>query len=486
MSLVTEFAKPAAVTGEASGVQSEAAMQAELRSWALLAVGSLAVAGIFAFLLALSRVPGIEKFIRWPLDFFSKGLVVHVIFSLVIWFLAIFALLTSLATHELNRGSLRFAGLGRVGLGLVSMSFGLLLVPAFHENATATLNNYVPVIIHPSYYAGLVMLAVGILLPTLRLFVNLPRKLKPAGDLPFALTMAGIVYSIALTCFAVTLVRLWGSEPSQGLHEQLFWSGGHILQFLYCLLMLTAWYVLARRSLGEGVIDRDIFRLAVALIAIFAFPALMFLFAFEPFGAKQIDAFRRLQFVLGFPSLLVAVGGAVAIARTRRTRPLPWRDPAFLALILSPLLFAAGGVMGLLITSSDTRTPAHYHGMIAAVTTACMGLMLTYCLPALNRAPPLSKQLNREIVLFAAGQFTASVGLFLAGGYGAPRKTPSGLVSMADGAVIGMYLHGIGALIAVIGGALFVATVLRALLLPRSERRAIVERGDPRPHGVVL
>jgi cytochrome c oxidase subunit 1 len=233
--------------------------------------------------------------------------------------------------------------------------------------------------------------------------------------------------------------------------------------------MLTAWYVLARRGLGDRIVDPEIFRLATALIAVFAIPALIFMFAFEPFGAKQIDAFRRLQFVLAFPALLVAVGGAVAVARARKVRPLPWRDPAFFALALSALLFASGGVMGLLITGSDTRTPAHYHGMIAAATTACMGLTLTYCLPALLRPVLNSARLNIQIALFAVGQLTATVGMFLAGGYGAPRKTPSGLVSIPDGAVIGMYLHGIGALFAVTGGAMFVAIVLRALLFPRSE-----------------
>lgn len=448
------------------------ALEAELRSWALLAAGALAIAGLFAFLLALSRVPGIEKVIRWPLDFFSKGLVVHVIFSLVIWFLAVFALLVTFATRDAAAGRPRLAMLGRIGLGLVSMAFGLLLVPAFHETATATLNNYVPVIVHPGYYAGLVLLALGILLPVVRLFANLPTRLKDIGDLPFAMAMGGIVYVVALVCFAGALRNLWGVEPSGMMHEQLFWGGGHVLQFLYCLLMLTAWYVLARKSLGVAIVDPDIFRLAVALIAIFALPALVFTFAFEPFAMKQMEAFRRLQFVLALPSLLIAFGGAVAVMRARRKGPLPWTDPALLALVLSPVVFGAGGLMGLLITGSDTRTPAHYHSVIAGVTIACMGLMLTYCLPALGR-PVVSKGLRTQIAFFAVGQLFASVGLFLAGGYGAPRKTPSGLASISDGAVAGMYLHGIGALCAVIGGAWFVAVVLRALLFPERTRRLV-------------
>lgn len=474
MSETAHYDREHAVGRSATPQADATVLEAELRSWALLAAGALAIAGVFAFLLALSRLPGIEAVIRWPLNFFAKGLVVHVIFSLVIWFLAVFALLVSFATREVAAGRLRLAGLGRIGLGLISMAFGLLLVPAFHETTTATLNNYVPVIIHPGYYAGLVLLALGVLLPVVRLFANLPHRLAAIGDVPFAMTMGGVVYLVALVCFAGALRSVWGAEPSRMMHEQLFWGGGHVLQFLYCLLMLTAWHVLARASLGTTIVDPDIFRLATALIAVFALPALVFTLAFDPFAVKQMEAFRRLQFALALPSLLVAFSGAAGIIRARRKGPLPWQQPAFLALVLSPAVFGMGGIMGLLITGADTRTPAHYHGVIAGVTIACMGLMLTYCLPALHRpVAAAARHLNTQLAMFAAGQLTASLGLFIAGGYGAPRKTPSGLASIADGAVLGMYLHGIGALFAVIGGAWFIAMALRALLLPGPGGRTI-------------
>src|SRR5437667_6924175 len=87
-----------AVTATA-GVAS--ALRRELLWWAWLAVGALAVAGAFAFLLALSRIPGMDQAPFWPLGFFYKGLVIHVVFSLAIWLMAIFAFLTALATLRL-------------------------------------------------------------------------------------------------------------------------------------------------------------------------------------------------------------------------------------------------------------------------------------------------------------------------------------------------------------------------------------------------
>ena len=456
-------------SGTPSSSTRDAQLLAELRSWALVAAGSLAVAGVFAFLLALSRIPGIESFASWPLGFFSKGLVIHVVFSLVIWFLAVFALLASLAAREICKGDMKLAFLGRIGLALVSMSFPMLFLPAFHATTTATLNNYVPVIIHPVYYLGLAFFALGALMPVLRLFANALPRLKALDAFPFAMTMGGIAYCVALFSFASGLAGVWGQEPSRSMHEHLFWGGGHVLQFLYCILMLTCWFILARQSLGEVIVDADIFKLAIGLIGIFSLAALIFCLAFPAFSVLQTEAFRRLQFVLAFPSLLVGVGGLVTVLRYRRTRTLPWRDPAFIALAVSPVVFGVGGLMGLLITGSDTRTPAHYHGVIAGVHVACMGVMLRFVLPALERNIAATIRTRLHVACFGAGQLLASIGLFVAGGYGAPRKTPSGAVDLTDGAAVGMVLHGVGALVAVIGGILFVVTILKALLAPKSE-----------------
>ena len=48
----------------------KSAVQRELIGWAWVAVGALAVAGVFALLLALSRIPDMEKTPFWPIDFF--------------------------------------------------------------------------------------------------------------------------------------------------------------------------------------------------------------------------------------------------------------------------------------------------------------------------------------------------------------------------------------------------------------------------------
>jgi heme/copper-type cytochrome/quinol oxidase subunit 1 len=102
--------------------------------------------------------------------------------------------------------------------------------------------------------------------------------------------------------------------------------------------------------------------------------------------------------------------------------------------------------------------------VIAGVNLALMGLFFKHYLPAMARPVAASRIMRVQVVLFGVGQLIACIGLFWAGGFGAPRKTPSGGASLVDGAVVGMYLHGVGALIAIIGGVMFVAMLLRALV----------------------
>jgi heme/copper-type cytochrome/quinol oxidase subunit 1 len=65
---------------------------------------------------------------------------------------------------------------------------------------------------------------------------------------------------------------------------------------------------------------------------------------------------------------------------------------------------------------------------------------------------------------YAVGQTFHSLGLFLAGGYGAPRKAAGADQGIeALGAQVGLYIMGVGALVAVIGGTMFIWIAARML-----------------------
>jgi len=296
-----------------------------------------------------------------------------------------------------------------------------------------------------------------------RLLANVPARWREMPPLAFAMSAGSVIYLIALVYFGIATYAAWGATPSKELNEVIFWGGGHALQFLFCLLMLTGWFVLARLSLGEDAIGPDILRTAVLMLLAFTLPGFFFFYKFDVFSAQFREAFSKLQFVMALPVLMVGIPVLFAIGRVKERQPLPWSNPAFLALALSMTIFAMGGVMGNLISGSDARTPAHYHAVITGVSLCAVGLMLSFCLPALNRTPENNLWLRLQIKLWGGGQIVASTFMFFAGQHGAPRKTPTSLKDLTDPAFIGMFLHGIGAFVALAGGVMFVVTVIRAL-----------------------
>jgi cytochrome c oxidase subunit I len=449
------------------------ALRRELLGWAWLAVGALAVAGVFAFLLALSRIPGMEKAPFWPLGFFYKGLVIHVVFSLVIWLLGIFAFMVSVATVKLAGDHVCAAPLGRIGQAAVLVAFPCLFAPAFLDATQPELANYVPLIRHPAYDFGLLALAFGVLAPVSRLLVNLPGRLASASPLALAMALAGFVYLLALACFAIAGTLLAREGQLALSRDALFWGGGHLIQFVYAALMLTNWSILARLSLGDKAVDNGVFLISILIIALIAIAAPFFYAAFEPFSDNQREAFRLLQFGLAAPTVIFA---ASLVARARTLRPpseWPWRDPAFFTLATSLALFALGGAMGFMINGSDTRTPAHYHAVITAVSVSSAGMLLTFGLRELRRLPAPARLTRILIGLYGGGQFVASIGMFVAGGYGALRKTPSGVGSLDAVAAAGMAVHGVASIFTILGGAAFVVIAIRALLRPAPVRSTV-------------
>ena len=446
------------------------ALRRELLGWAWLAVGALAVAGVFAILLALSRIPGMDEAPFWPIGFFYKGLVIHVVFSLAIWLLGNFAFLTSYATLQLAGEDTRAIVLGRIGQTAALIAFPCLFAPAFLDATRPELTNYVPMIRHPAYDLGLLALALGVLAPVARLWVNLRGRTAALPPLALAMAAGGFIYGVALLCFAIAGGLLARQGDLGSSRELLFWGGGHVLQFVYATLMLTNWSILARRSLGEKAVDDGALRLAVLLIAALSIAAPVFYAVFAPFSDHQHEAFRLLQFGVAAPSLLFA---ASLLANARAIRPAsewPWRDPAFFALAASLALFALGGVMGFLITGSDTRTPAHYHAVITAVSVSSVGMLLTFGLDVLGRAPAPARATRILIGLYAGGQFVASIAMFVAGGYGAARKTPDGVGALDAVAAAGMAVHGIASIFTIVGGAAFIVVAMRALWRPAPAR----------------
>jgi heme/copper-type cytochrome/quinol oxidase subunit 1 len=165
---------------------------------------------------------------------------------------------------------------------------------------------------------------------------------------------------------------------------------------------------------------------------------------------------------------ILPIGLAVALALARQRRIVGDARPLRAALLASMVLFAAGGLMGIAIDGSNVKIPAHYHGCIVAVTLAMMGLVY-HLLPRLGYGTPRGRLAVSQPFLYGFGQLMHIVGLVWSGGYGVQRKVAGAeQVLRSSGEVFGMGLMGLGGLIAIAGGLLFVVVVWRA----RQQREA--------------
>jgi hypothetical protein len=450
-------------TGYTLAVPQDARL-AVARSWLWLGLLSLVGSGLFSILLVLSRTPWFNRWLPVA-DFFRVALVVHVDLSVLVWFIAIAGLLWSLNSAPRNLAT-AWVALGLAGAGTVAMA----LAPFFGKGE-AVMANYIPVLDGPLFLIGLAVFAVGVAVLVLRslwLAPPLGVSFDGAGALRFGLNASAVATAVALLAFTWSLAVLPQSLAGKAYYEIAFWGGGHALQFTWTLLMLVAWLWLAGACGAPLRLSPRITLLmfALALVSVFVTP-----FAYLAYDIASVEHRNLLTWAMRFGGgvAILPIGLAVMAALTSAPAPTAAARPLRAALVSSVLLFAAGGFIGLFISGSNVRIPAHYHGCIVGVTLALMGLVY-HLLPRLGYAAPSPRLATLQPKLYGAGQLLHIIGLVWSGGYGVQRKVAGAeqvLHSTAE--VAGMGLMGLGGLIAIIGGLLFVVVVVKSLRQPAAQ-----------------
>jgi hypothetical protein len=433
---------------------SGGASKALARAWLWLGLLALIGSGLLAILLVLSRTPGIQDV--FPLkDFFRAALVVHVDLSVAVWFMAFAAVIWS----ALGRDGLSW--LGWCGFALATLGTLVMTVSPFLPGADPVLNNYIPVLQQPVFYASLWICGAGFALAVLRaLLTAAPRPLFGA-PLQLGAFLGAVAGFLALAAF----VWSWAMVPrieEKIYFEVLFWGGGHTLQFQHALLMVVAWLWIAAQ-LGHPAAASP--RAVSVMFCIGALPLLMVpaIYLLVPAGSlPHMELFAKLM-EWGHPYMapLILVGFLSLWAL--RAAPAHAAKSAFIA---SFFLFAVGGVLAYMIKGVNVVIPAHYHGSTVGVTLAFMGLAYVL-LPQLGYGAAEGRMARWQPYVYGGGQLIHILGLAWSGGYGVQRK-----VAGAEQALttlpqkIGMGMMGLGGLIAVIGGIMFVLVCLK-LMLPR-------------------
>jgi preprotein translocase subunit Sss1 len=437
-------------------IRSEAARR-NTSAWLVLGLVSLVFAGVFSILLVMARTPLVQELIPF-IDFFRVALVVHVTLSVLIWLLAISAALWSLgATTEQPWWD-------RVSFSLSAMGTLIIIVCPFLGVGDPLMNNYVPVLQHPLFYWGLGLFAAGIFSHLVRAILGRARvaaKLDGTSALQFGITLSTLLTGFALIAIFASWRGLPESMDGQIYFEFLFWGGGHIVQFSYTLLMMIVWVVLAFASGGRFELTP---RLTLVFLIFLALPVITVPFmymAHDVVTAGHRIAFTELMKYGGLSCLPLGLAVAASLWRAKK----PEGEGRYLraALVSSIGLFAVGGILGFMIAGLDIVIPAHYHGATVGVTIAFMGLTY-YLLPRLGFGPLPERMAVWQPYLYGTGQLMHIIGLAWSGGYGVQRKT-AGVAQGLDGIgqTAGMGLMGLGGLVSVIGGLLFLIVAWKSL-----------------------
>ena len=441
--------------------------------WFALCVAALGASGILAVLLVLSRTPGLAEL--FPVaNFFHTALVAHVDLSVLVWLIAFAGVLWSLNSTP------RMLPLGWAAFGFAASGAATMAVAPF-AGGTPIMSNYVPVIESPAFLCGLVLVGLGTALLVVRGLFASPLvgiRLDGGGALRFGLNAAIVATAVALFALVWSYAALPRELDGKAYYELLFWGGGHVLQFSWTLLLLVAWLLLADAVGARVPLSPRVIALlfGVGLVCVFVTPLIYYAYDIAAVEHHRLQTWL-MRFGGGLAIAPVAVAVTWGLVRRDRsgTSSKARQSPLFAALVTSIALFGAGGLIGYAIHGNNVRIPAHYHGAIVGVTIALMGVAY-WLLPRLGFAAPPTRLATWQPYVYGGGQLLHIVGLVWSGGYGVQRKVADGaVVARSLEQTVGMGLMGVGGLIAIVGGMLFVAVVVIGVVKrPRTVAAAVV------------
>jgi cytochrome c oxidase subunit 1 len=490
-------------TCTATGLQVDLAAQRLIVGNAVAAVVFLLIGGIMALLIALTRWQAVHLL---SAVWFYRTLTAHGFDMLVAW-------IVFFEVAGLYFGSAIMLNARLVGARLAWVAYGLMLAGALLVNAIVMLGQadvmftaYVPLKAHPLFYLGMILFAVGALIAVGIFFATLivaKMEKRYQGSLPlvvYGLGTAAIIATYTLISGALTFVPAlfwslgWMTNFDPGYYRNLFWSFGHPAQQVNLAAMVSVWYLLAALTTGAKPVNEKFSRLAFVLYLFFINLGSVHHLLVDPglsFAYKVVNtSYGMYLAVLGSLIHAFSIPAALEVALRAQghthgllgwLRKAPWREPGFAALVLSLFIFGwVGGVTGVTIGTEQLnltihntlRVPGHFHATVVGGTTMAFMGITYYLIPLVfRRELKLKRWATWQPYIYGFGMVLLSIGMIASGIQGAPRRHWD--ISFAQApfpAVIPGTMHltlaifGIGSLIAIVGGAMYLAVVLTSVL----------------------
>ncbi|KAF8818117.1 hypothetical protein [Rickettsia endosymbiont of Cardiosporidium cionae] len=462
--------------------------------WKINSVISLGISGIYSLILVMLRTPYFSSLFENK-ELFQSALVVHVNLSTLIWLLSVTVTIWKYNSKNFYFEHI-FAKSGLISTLLISIS------PFISKGSVPIMNNYIPMLDNAVFIIGLVLFIVILLcIALVTLYESVNALLFDPFDNSLIHTCiivkitSAVIYIIVFICFMMSLIELRkiiDNVVNIDIHfyyELLYWSGGHILQFLYTEILMFALFVYVNILLGNRsrfiVLYQLLFILNVFLSLLGLYPH----FALDITDSNFILYYTlHMKYCAGFtPTVFIFAVLYEILIYIKNDDHLYVQKSVklflYIVIFMTSFMFLFGGAIALMITDTNVTIPAHYHGSIVSVTIACMGLVYLYCynpilyfklfsksccLQQLKITSNPSQKFIKfystivQICLITFGQTLHITGLALAGGYSVLRKT-SGVVGFPTITKIYMAMFGIGGVIAIIAGLMFIYLCIKQI-----------------------
>ncbi len=450
---------------------------------------------------------------------YYHGLTIHGVLNALVWTtFFICGFFTFATVRSLNR-PLRYPRLAYAAL--LVMVGGLILtgIPMLANMATVLYTFYPPLQAHWAFYVGLTLVVVGSWMVGYSLLFTYAawRKENPGVRTPFIalaclITMVmwqiatlGVAAEILFLLIPWTLGWVGGTDPL--LARTLFWYFGHPLVYFWLLPAYVSWYGMLPAQTGGKMFSGSLARLVFWLFLLLSTPVGFHHQYTDPGIPQTWKAIHMvLTYGVAFPSLLTAFTVVASLeigARARGgkgwfgwIRKLNWGDPSYTAQNLAMILFAFGGISGIINASYSVNLavhntswiPGHFHLTVGSATTLTFFGICYWLVPKLTGRKLFTKGLAlAQAWTWFFGMLLFANGYHLLGlRYGVPRRTMLGAAPYASPEWTPfLYETLIGVVLLFISATLFFLVIAGTVLLPRKLDRPIempvAEPLDPRP-----
>jgi cytochrome c oxidase subunit 1 len=276
-----------------------------------------------------------------------------------------------------------------IGLRLAWVAFYLVvagtivaMLPVALGRASVLYTFYPPLIAHPLYYIGIVLVVVGSWIWVVLMLLNargwrrqnvgmpipLPMFANLAGAYLWAWTAVGAALEILFQILPVSLG--WKTTIDAGLSRVLFSWTLHAIVYFWLMPTYIAYYTIVPRAIGGRLYSDTMARISFALFLVFAMPiGVHHLFA-DPMVGSGIKMMHTIfTGMVAVPTLLTVFTIAATVELAARVRggrgalgwlkALPWENPAMLAVAFSFVLLGLGGAGGLINMSYQLDSTIH-------------------------------------------------------------------------------------------------------------------------------